>query len=66
TLVTMDAYASTDNVAITRYEWKFFYEGDHQFLYGRVVTWRFDLPGEYQVILVVYDGASNHDTDSLV
>jgi PKD repeat protein len=63
--VTLDATGSTDNVGITRYEWSFRYGPMTQYLVGNTATWRFDLPGEYQVTLVVYDPAGNHDTDVL-
>lgn len=64
--VNLDATASTDNVGITRYEWSFRYGPKNQYLSGIEATWRFDVPGEYQVTLVVYDSAGNHNTDVLM
>ncbi len=63
--VMLDATSSTDNVGITRYQWSFHYGPKTQYLFGSLVTWRFDLPGTYLVTLAVFDAAGNHDSDMM-
>jgi len=62
-VVTLDGSNSTDNVGIVEYTWSFTYQGAPRSLTGRVVTWKFDVPGVYLVVLFVEDAAGLSDTD---
>lgn len=62
-VATLDGSNSTDNVAIIEYTWSFTYQGAPRSLTGRVVTWKFDIPGTYLVVLFVEDSAGLSDTD---
>ncbi|MFW6376184.1 MAG: PKD domain-containing protein, partial [Thermoplasmatota archaeon] len=50
---------SYDNVKIVSYNWTI--DGENKT--GEEVNHTFSDPGEYEVILIVYDAAGNHDTD---
>ncbi len=63
--VLFNATSSTDNVGIWRYSWTFTYDFQTHRPSGRTFRWRFDIPGEYQVFLMVYDAAKNINTDVL-
>ncbi len=63
--VLFNATSSTDNVGIWKYSWTFTYDYQNHHPSGRTVRWRFDIPGEYQVFLMVYDAANNFNTDVL-
>jgi hypothetical protein len=64
TVVTLDGSNSTDNVVIVEYTWSFTYDGAPRSIFGRVVTWSFDIPGVYLVVLTVIDNADPPLTDS--
>ena len=64
TVVTLDGSNSTDNVGIAEHRWSFTYEGAQRSLTGRVVTWQFDIPGVYLVVLTVVDMADLSDSDT--
>jgi parallel beta-helix repeat protein len=63
TVVTMDGSFSVDNVNIIEYTWSFTYDGAPRSLTGKIVTWEFQTPGVYLVVLVVSDAAGLTDTD---
>ncbi len=65
TVVTLDASNSTDNVGIVEYIWSFTYDGAPRSLTGMKVTWQFDIPGVYLVVLSVTDAAGLSDTDEV-
>ena len=48
------------------YEWTFMYGGEKETLTGVNPSFKFDLPGEYTVILNVTDGTGQFDTDKVV
>lgn len=62
--VSFDASASTDDAAITNYEWTF---GDGGSASGRVVTHRYSATGDYTVKLVVSDAqGESHSSQQTV
>lgn len=61
-----DAVYSTDNVEITNYTWIFTYDGEAVSLYGKLISFLFDLAGEYEVELTVTDAYGNYATDTVV
>jgi len=63
TVVTLDGSNSTDNVGIIEYTWSFTYDGAPRSLTGLKVTWKFDIPGIYLVVLSVSDAAGLTSTD---
>jgi len=62
TLVTFNGSASTDNVEVVSYVWTFVDVAPHTLL-GVNATYIFDIPGVYNVTLVVSDGQGNLATD---
>ena len=56
---------SHDNVGIVNYTWTFEYDGKPWSLYGVKFEFVFDIPGEYEIILTVRDGAGNEGTDNM-
>jgi hypothetical protein len=62
TVVTLDGSLSEDNVGIVEFTWSFTYEGAPRSLTGKIVTWQFDVPGVYLVVLSVSDNAGLTDT----
>lgn len=66
TYVVLNGSASADDVAITNYTWTFLYGGLNRTLTGVVNdTFRFVVPGTYNVTLNVTDAEGNYDTDSV-
>jgi parallel beta-helix repeat protein len=65
TLVTLNGTGSLDNVGIVNYTWSFPYDGGLVNLYGAMVTFLFDIPGQYTVHFWVTDGAWNVDTATI-
>lgn len=63
TVVTFDGSNSSDNVGIVEYTWSFTYEVAPRSLTGMKVTWKFDIPGIYLVVLTVSDAAGLSATD---
>jgi len=51
-----------DNVAIVNWTWKFEYGGERVFLYGPDPSFRFEIPGKYQVQLIVFDAERNAES----
>ena len=67
TYVTLDASGSTDDVGIVNYTWVFFYGGINRTLSGMVNdSFRFMLPGVYNVTLNVTDVEGNYSADTVV
>jgi hypothetical protein len=66
TTVTLDGTASTDDVQLSKWMWTFDYGGAIVVLYGPMVSFTFDLSGEYVVTLEVTDSALKTDTDTVV
>lgn len=65
--VTLDGSGSFDKVGIQTYAWDFNNAtGVPTTLYGEVVTYQFELPGDYDIDLTVWDGAGHSATDSLI
>ncbi len=56
---TFDGRDSTDNVGIEQWVWSFEYNGRNVTLYEHTAEYTFDIPGEYDVNLTVYDAAGN-------
>lgn len=63
TVVTLDGSGSSDNVGITNYTWTF---DDHgmKTLYGKIVNYKFNNVGNFEVTLTVKDAAGNSDSDT--
>ena len=64
--VLLDASASRDNLGITNYTWTFVSDGSPMTLYGRKVSFVFDLAGIYDVSLNVTDAAGHWSTVSII
>ena len=60
--VTFDGSGSTDNVEVVSYVWTFV-DVTHQTLLGVNPTYIFEIPGVYNVTLIVSDGQGNLATD---
>ncbi len=65
TVVTLDGTNSTDNVGIVSYTWSFTYGGAPRSLTGMIVSWKFDIPGKYAVVLRVEDAAGFTGADTM-
>ncbi len=64
--VTLDGSKSNDNVGIGNYTWTFSYNNVNRSLYGRIVIFKFDDPGIYNVTLTVKDAADNIHRDWII
>ena len=64
TLVSFDGSASSDNVGVVSYVWKFT-DGTLQTLTGSNPTYNFTMPGIFVVTLNVTDAAGNWDTSTV-
>ena len=64
--IVLDASNSSDNVAITSYDWSFESWGEPVRLRGAKPLYRFDLPGTYTISLIVHDAAGNSDSEMFV
>ena len=65
-IFTFDGSASTDNVLVTNYTWRFSDGAAERVAFGQTTSHRFDLPGVYPVTLEVADAVGLHDTDGMV
>ncbi len=63
--VTFNGTASSDNVAVMNWTWRFEYDGRDRVLHGRWATFVFDQVGAYQVSLYVTDWGGNIDSDNV-
>jgi hypothetical protein len=63
--VTLEGTNSSDNVAITSYQWEFEYNGSNEVLDGEVIEFTFHTAGEYVVILTVSDVVGNSANDEM-
>jgi len=66
TIFEFDGSNSFDNVETVNYTWTFVYSQNNRSLYGSRPTFRFDIPGIYNVILRVKDRNNNVGTDSMI
>jgi len=57
---------SSDNVGIINYTWNFTYNNTNTVLYGMSPSFKFDIPGTYNVSLNVTDARGNWATDVMV
>jgi PKD repeat protein len=64
--IVFDGSLSTDNVAISKFFWNFTCNGKAQSLEGKNVSFKFDKPGVYEVVLTVIDAAGNRGQDMVV
>jgi hypothetical protein len=53
----------SDNIGIVNYTWMFTYENRIVKLYGKIVSFPFDMDGIFNVTLNAFDAAGNLDTD---
>jgi hypothetical protein len=65
TTVTLDASGSHDDGTITKYQWTFSYDNQNEELLGRIVTFKFDKPGTYEITLKVFDDSDNYGIDTV-
>jgi nitrous oxidase accessory protein NosD len=66
TLVTLDGTGSTDNVAITGFNWIFAEGSVIKDLVGAEPSYRFDEAGEFELELQAYDAAGNVGLDWVI
>jgi parallel beta-helix repeat protein len=66
TLVTLDGTASTDNVGIVFFNWVFAEGSLLKNLQGAQPSYEFNLPGEYELELQVFDAAGNSELDWVI
>ncbi len=64
-LASFNGNGSSDNVGIVNYTWYFMENGSNNTLQGMTSSYRFQLPGSYEVWLRVEDGAGNIGLDNL-
>lgn len=62
--VVLNGSTSWDNVAVVNWTWEFVHNGSQVVLYGPIVSFVFDVKGDYMVMLTVLDAAGNVGTDS--
>jgi hypothetical protein len=65
TPVLLDGSGSVDNVGIEGYLWTFVYNGKLHYLNGSVVSFTFQQPGEYHIVLEVWDQADHIDREEV-
>ncbi len=65
TTVTLDASGSHDDGTITKYQWTFSYDNENKELLGKIVSFKFDKPGTYEVTLKVFDDSENYGIDAV-
>jgi PKD repeat protein len=63
--VDFDGSRSTDNVLVVNWTWRFFYLDQLVELHGERPFFKFDVPGIYEVTLVVRDGWNLSDIDNV-
>jgi parallel beta-helix repeat protein len=61
-IVTFDGSGSTDNDAISAYNWSFSYDSSLVTVSGETATYQFDIHGDYLVTLTVFDFAATPNT----
>lgn len=66
TLVTLDGTGSTDNVAITGFNWMFAEGSAIKSIVGAEPSYRFDVAGEFELELQAYDAAGNIGLDWVI
>ncbi len=65
TIFRFNGTGSRDNVCIVNYTWTFEYDGETVTLYAVSPDFSFDIPGEYDIELVVTDADGNSASDRL-
>jgi len=60
-VVELDGSLSHDNAGIVYHVWSFDCNGSSVELYGEVIVYQFDIPGEYNITLLVEDYSMNSD-----
>ena len=65
TVFRFNGTGSMDNVGIVNYTWVFEYDGEEVTLFGVSPDFSFDIPGEYDIELVVTDADGNSASDRL-
>ena len=63
--VTFDGSASSDDIGIVNYTWKFTYDGEEEEMYGEAPKFLFDIAGDYTVTLTVRDAEDKNATDDV-
>ncbi len=58
-IVEFNGGGSHDNTGIENFTWSFNYDGKEIQLYGDIVGFRFDLPGQFEITLTVWDRDGN-------
>jgi len=66
TIVVISGTMSTDNCEIFGYIWEFTYEGRDVLKYGPTISFTFDLPGVYEIVLTVTDTGGNTGKGTVV
>jgi len=66
TLVTLDGTGSTDNVEIIAFNWIFAENSLIKSIMGAEPSYEFDIPGEYELELRVYDAEGNLGLDWVI
>ena len=61
-----NASGSLDNVGIVSYTWNFTYNNTNVILFGISTSFKFDIPGSYDIYLNVTDARGNWATDVMV
>jgi len=64
--VVFDGSGSYDDIGIVNFTWSFEYDGNPVELYGPNPEFTFDIPGNYDVTLTVYDEEGQSDTDTVL
>ena len=64
-LVTFNGSGSTDDRGVIIWTWTFLYDGETVVLHGETTQFIFDIPGVYEVVLVVLDAAGNWGKDQV-
>jgi len=65
-LLILNASASTDNAEIVDFAWAFQYNRTNYNISGKIIEFRFDIPGIYIITLTVKDSAGLTDEDNLL
>jgi hypothetical protein len=66
TLVTLDGTGSTDNVGVVAFFWRFAEDSLLKELQGAGPTYRFDVPGEFELELQAWDAEGNVGFDWVI
>ncbi|MEA3560100.1 MAG: PKD domain-containing protein, partial [Candidatus Thermoplasmatota archaeon] len=64
--ITFNGSASTDDGTIVSWEWNFEYDGEQKELEGEKAEFTLYIPGEYSVLLTVFDQSGNYGEDTVL